>query len=170
LSRLIAGVKSKGKLLLDGRNSDSEKHEAGELRDSNHYTTGPQQRAKETENLRPGAALGPCQTLATPSHSWSVVRMAIRHRVHIERRGPRRRFRYEAPAGNMVSNRRSCARVLPVQRLEDSFFGVCTTRGRDASSSTPKTKIRGRALGERTLAKILGGQTRAKLGRTWRLL
>ena len=68
-----------------------------------------------------------------------------------------RRFRYEAPAGNIGINIGVAAPMayFPFSGWKDSFFGIMHGQGRDASRVLHRKESSGRTLGKRAFAQVL---------------
>jgi malonate-semialdehyde dehydrogenase (acetylating)/methylmalonate-semialdehyde dehydrogenase len=115
-----------------------------------------------TSDLADTEIFGPCSASFTPTHGRRA-RLSRTQRlrqpgvaVHVERAAARR-FRYEAPAGNIGINIGVAAPMayFPFSGWKDSFFGDLHGQGRDAIEFyTDKESCR-RALGQRHSRKVL---------------
>ena len=82
-------------------------------------------------------------TSTKPSRSLSAIPTATRRRLFTSSGAAARRFRYEAPAGNIGINIGVAAPMayFPFSGWKDSFFGVLHGQGRDAVEFYTEKKV-----------------------------
>ena len=142
-SLIGVGEKQGAKVLLDGRNPKIPKHEAGNFVKPTILDDVP-----ATSDLADTEIFGPVLSLVHADDMDEALafleRSAYGNQASLftSSGSAARRFRYEAPAGNIGINIGVAAPMayFPFSGWKDSFFGICTARAAMPSSSTPKRK------------------------------
>src|SRR5215469_1424256 len=134
-SLIAAGEKQGAKVILDGRNAKISKHEAG-------YFVKPTilDGLPATSDLAHTEIFGPVLSLIHASDMDEAIAFLERNpfgnqaSLFTSSGSAARRFRYEAPAGNIGINIGVAAPMayFPFTGWKDSFFGVMHAQGRDA--------------------------------------
>jgi len=143
-SSIAAGEKQGAKVLLDGRNTRIPKHEAGSfVKPTILDNLPPTSELVDTEIFGPVLSLVHAkdmdEALAFLEHSAYGNQASL----FTSSGSAARRFRYEAPAGNIGINIGVAAPMayFPFSGWKDSFFGIMHAQGRDAIEFYTEKKI-----------------------------
>ncbi len=161
-SLIATGEKQGAKVLLDGRNSRIPKHEAGNFVKPTVLDGVP-----ATSELTETEIFGPVLSLVHANDMDEALAFLERSpygnqaSLFTSSGAAARRFRYEAPAGNIGINIGVAAPMayFPVQRLERQLLRHHARPGTRRHRVLYRKENRGRALGERPLAQILESGT-----------
>jgi len=138
------GEKQGAKVLLDGRNSKIPKHEAGNFVNPTILDDLP-----VTSDLADTEIFGPVLSLVHADSLDEALTFLERSpygnqaSLFTSSGSAARRFRYEAPAGNIGINIGVAAPMayFPFSGWKDSFFGVLHGQGRDAVEFYTEKKV-----------------------------
>jgi len=143
-SLIGAGEKQGAKVLLDGRNARIPKHEAGNFVKPTILDNLP-----PTSELVDTEIFGPVLSLIHAKDMDEAIAF-LQHSAYGNQASlftssgsAARRFRYEAPAGNIGINIGVAAPMayFPFSGWKDSFFGIMHAQGRDAIEFYTEKKI-----------------------------
>src|SRR6266478_2378043 len=143
-SLIAAGEKQGAKLLLDGRNSRIPKHEAGNFVKPTILDGVPaSSELTETEIFGPVLSLVHANDMDEALAFLERSPYGNQASLFTSSGAAARRFRYEAPAGNIGINIGVAAPMayFPFSGWKDSFFGVMHAQGRDAIEFYTEKKI-----------------------------
>jgi malonate-semialdehyde dehydrogenase (acetylating)/methylmalonate-semialdehyde dehydrogenase len=143
-SLIATGEKQGAKVLLDGRNSRITKHEGGNFVKPTILDAVP-----ATSELTETEIFGPVLSLVHANDLDEALafleRSAYGNQASLftSSGAAARRFRYEAPAGNIGINIGVAAPMayFPFSGWKDSFFGIMHAQGRDAIEFYTEKKI-----------------------------
>jgi malonate-semialdehyde dehydrogenase (acetylating)/methylmalonate-semialdehyde dehydrogenase len=143
-SLIATGEKQGAKVLLDGRNSRIPKHEGGNFVKPTILDGVP-----ATSELTETEIFGPVLSLVHANDMEEALafleRSAYGNQASLftSSGSAARRFRYEAPAGNIGINIGVAAPMayFPFSGWKDSFFGIMHAQGRDAIEFYTEKKI-----------------------------
>jgi len=143
-SLIAMGEKQGAKVLLDGRNSKIPKHEAGNFVNPTILDDLP-----VTSDLADTEIFGPVLSLVHADSLDEALTFLERSpygnqaSLFTSSGSAARRFRYEAPAGNIGINIGVAAPMayFPFSGWKDSFFGVLHGQGRDAVEFYTEKKV-----------------------------
>jgi malonate-semialdehyde dehydrogenase (acetylating)/methylmalonate-semialdehyde dehydrogenase len=143
-SLIATGEKQGAKVLLDGRNSRIPKHEGGNFVRPTILDGVP-----ATSELTETEIFGPVLSLVHANDMDEALafleRSAYGNQASLftSSGAAARRFRYEAPAGNIGINIGVAAPMayFPFSGWKDSFFGIMHAQGRDAIEFYTEKKI-----------------------------
>ena len=143
-SLIATGEKQGAKVLLDGRNSRIPKHEAGNFVKPTILDGVP-----ATSELTETEIFGPVLSLVHANDMDEALAFLERSpygnqaSLFTSSGAAARRFRYEAPAGNIGINIGVAAPMayFPFSGWKDSFFGIMHAQGRDAIEFYTEKKI-----------------------------
>jgi malonate-semialdehyde dehydrogenase (acetylating) / methylmalonate-semialdehyde dehydrogenase len=143
-SLITTGEKQGAKVLLDGRNSRIARHEAGNFVKPTILDSVP-----ATSELTETEIFGPVLSLVHANDMDEALAFLERNpygnqaSLFTSSGSAARRFRYEAPAGNIGINIGVAAPMayFPFSGWKDSFFGVMHAQGRDAIEFYTEKKI-----------------------------
>jgi malonate-semialdehyde dehydrogenase (acetylating)/methylmalonate-semialdehyde dehydrogenase len=143
-SLIATGEKQGAKVLLDGRNSRIPKHESGNFVRPTILDGVP-----ATSELTETEIFGPVLSLVHANDMDEALafleRSAYGNQASLftSSGAAARRFRYEAPAGNIGINIGVAAPMayFPFSGWKDSFFGIMHAQGRDAIEFYTEKKI-----------------------------
>jgi malonate-semialdehyde dehydrogenase (acetylating)/methylmalonate-semialdehyde dehydrogenase len=143
-SLIATGEKEGAKILLDGRNSRIPKHETG-----NFVRPTVLDGVPATSELTETEIFGPVLSLVHANDMDEALafleRSAYGNQASLftSSGAAARRFRYEAPAGNIGINIGVAAPMayFPFSGWKDSFFGIMHAQGRDAIEFYTEKKI-----------------------------
>jgi len=143
-SLIAMGEKQGAKVLLDGRNSKIPKHEAGNFVNPTILDDLP-----VTSDLADTEIFGPVLSLVHADSLDEALTFLKRSpygnqaSLFTSSGSAARRFRYEAPAGNIGINIGVAAPMayFPFSGWKDSFFGVLHGQGRDAVEFYTEKKV-----------------------------
>jgi malonate-semialdehyde dehydrogenase (acetylating)/methylmalonate-semialdehyde dehydrogenase len=143
-SLIATGEKQGAKVLLDGRNSRIPKHEGGNfVRPTILDGVPATSELTETEIFGPVLSLVHANDM-DEAHAF-LERSAYGNQASLftSSGAAARRFRYEAPAGNIGINIGVAAPMayFPFSGWKDSFFGIMHAQGRDAIEFYTEKKI-----------------------------
>jgi malonate-semialdehyde dehydrogenase (acetylating)/methylmalonate-semialdehyde dehydrogenase len=135
IEQLIAqGLESGGRIVLDGRNARISGYEGGSFIKPTVLTgIGPDHELSSTEIFGPVLTLQPAQTLDQAIEILSRSPYGNAASIFTSDGNAARKFRYEAPAGNIGVNIGVAAPMayFPFSGWKDSFLGVLHGQGRD---------------------------------------
>ena len=157
-SLIDAGESKARKLLLDGRKRESPKHEAGNFVKPTILDAFP-----ATSELADTEIFGPVLSLVHANDMDDALafleRSAYGNQASLftSSGAAARRFRYEAPAGNIGINIGVAAPMayFPFSGWKDSFFGDHARPGPRCRRVLYRKESRGGALGQRPLTQVL---------------
>jgi malonate-semialdehyde dehydrogenase (acetylating) / methylmalonate-semialdehyde dehydrogenase len=143
-SLIAMGEKQGAKVLLDGRNPKIAKYEAGNFLKPTILNNVP-----ATSDLTDTEIFGPVLSLVHASDMDEALAFLERNpygnqaSLFTSSGSAARRFRYEAPAGNIGINIGVAAPMayFPFSGWKDSFFGVLHAQGRDAIEFYTEKKV-----------------------------
>jgi malonate-semialdehyde dehydrogenase (acetylating)/methylmalonate-semialdehyde dehydrogenase len=128
------GLETGGKALLDGRNPKVENGEKGAFLNPTILSgIGPDNELSGTEIFGPVLSMQPASTLDEAIQILSRSRYGNAASIFTSDGNAARKFRYEAPAGNIGVNIGVAAPMayFPFSGWKDSFLGVLHGQGRD---------------------------------------
>jgi malonate-semialdehyde dehydrogenase (acetylating)/methylmalonate-semialdehyde dehydrogenase len=134
-SLIAQGASEGAKILLDGRNARIPKHEAGNFVKPTILDSVPQEsKLTHTEIFGPVLSLVPADNLDDALDFLARSPYGNQASIFTTSGAAARRFRYEAPAGNVGINIGVAAPMayFPFSGWKDSFFGTVHGQGRDA--------------------------------------
>jgi len=134
-SLIAQGASEGAKILLDGRNARIPKHEAGNFVKPTILDRVPQEsKLTHTEIFGPVLSLVPADNLDDALDFLARSPYGNQASIFTTSGAAARRFRYEAPAGNVGINIGVAAPMayFPFSGWKDSFFGTVHGQGRDA--------------------------------------
>jgi malonate-semialdehyde dehydrogenase (acetylating) / methylmalonate-semialdehyde dehydrogenase len=143
-SLIATGEKQGAKVLLDGRNSKIPKYEAGNFVNPTILDNLPVTSAlADTEIFGPVLSLVHADTLDEALTFLERSPYGNQASLFTSSGSAARRFRYEAPAGNIGINIGVAAPMayFPFSGWKDSFFGVLHGQGRDAIEFYTEKKV-----------------------------
>ncbi|HXZ41792.1 MAG TPA: CoA-acylating methylmalonate-semialdehyde dehydrogenase [Terriglobales bacterium] len=143
-SLIAAGEKQGGKVLLDGRNARIPKHEAGSfVKPTILDNLPPTSELVDTEIFGPVLSLIHAKNLDEALAFLEHSAYGNQASLFTSSGSAARRFRYEAPAGNIGINIGVAAPMayFPFSGWKDSFFGIMHAQGRDAIEFYTEKKI-----------------------------
>ena len=143
-SLIAAGEKQGAKVILDGRNAKVSKHESGNFVKPTILDGLP-----ATSELAHTEIFGPVLSLVHANDMDEAIAFLERNpfgnqaSLFTSSGSAARRFRYEAPAGNIGINIGVAAPMayFPFSGWKDSFFGVMHGQGRDAIEFYTEKKV-----------------------------
>jgi malonate-semialdehyde dehydrogenase (acetylating)/methylmalonate-semialdehyde dehydrogenase len=143
-SLIAAGEKQGAKVILDGRNAQIPKHESGHFLKPTILDGLP-----ATSELAHTEIFGPVLSLIHANDMDEAIAFLERNpfgnqaSLFTSSGSAARRFRYEAPAGNIGINIGVAAPMayFPFSGWKDSFFGVMHGQGRDAIEFYTEKKV-----------------------------
>src|SRR6266851_4697433 len=143
-SLIAAGEKQGAKLLLDGRNSRIPKHEAGNFVKPTILDGVPaSSELTETEIFGPVLSLVHANDMDEALAFLERSPYGNQASLFTSSGAAARRFRYEAPAGNIGINIGVAAPMayFPFTGWKESFFGILHGQGRDAVEFYTESKV-----------------------------
>ncbi len=143
-SLIAAGEKQGAKVLLDGRNPKIPKHEAGNfVKPTILDDVPPTSEVADTEIFGPVLSLIHARDLDEALAFLERSAYGNQASLFTSSGAAARRFRYEAPAGNIGINIGVAAPMayFPFSGWKDSFFGVLHGQGRDAIEFYTEKKV-----------------------------
>src|SRR5580693_2093787 len=145
IESLIAGGEKQGaKVLLDGRNPKIPKYEAGNfVRPTILDDVSPTSEVADTEIFGPVLSLIHARDLDEALAFLEHSKYGNQASLFTSSGAAARRFRYEAPAGNIGINIGVAAPMayFPFSGWKDSFFGILHGQGRDAIEFYTEKKV-----------------------------
>src|SRR6202050_1515885 len=145
IESLIAGGEKQGaKVLLDGRNPKIPKYEAGNfVRPTILDDVSPTSEVADTEIFGPVLSLIHARDLDEALAFLEHSKYGNQASLFTSSGAAARRFRYEAPAGNIGINIGVAAPMayFPFSGWKDSFFGILHGQGRDAVEFYTEKKV-----------------------------
>jgi len=143
-SLIATGEKQGAKLLLDGRNPKIPKHEAGNfVKPTILDDVSPTSDVADTEIFGPVLSLIHARDLDEALAFLEHSKYGNQASLFTSSGAAARRFRYEAPAGNIGINIGVAAPMayFPFSGWKDSFFGILHGQGRDAIEFYTEKKV-----------------------------
>src|SRR6202162_3750283 len=143
-SLIATGEKQGAKILLDGRNPKIPKHEAGNfVKPTILDDVSPTTHVADTEIFGPVLSLIHARALDEALVFLERSKYGNQASLFTSSGAAARRFRYEAPAGNIGINIGVAAPMayFPFSGWKDSFFGILHGQGRDAVEFYTESKI-----------------------------
>src|ERR1700685_774264 len=143
-SLIAVGEKQGAKVLLDGRNPKIAKYEAGNLlKPTIIEDVPPTSEVADTEIFGPVLSLIHARDLDEALVFLEHSRYGNQASLFTSSGAAARRFRYEAPAGNIGINIGVAAPMayFPFSGWKDSFFGILHGQGRDAVEFYTEKKV-----------------------------
>src|ERR1700693_459385 len=143
-SLIATGEKQGAKVLLDGRNPKIPKHEAGNfVKPTILDDVSPTREVADTEIFGPVLSLIHARALDEALVFLERSKYGNQASLFTSSGAAARRFRYEAPAGNIGINIGVAAPMayFPFSGWKDSFFGILHGQGRDAIEFYTEKKV-----------------------------
>jgi len=143
-SLIAVGEKQGAKVLLDGRNPKIPRHEAGNfVKPTILDDVSPTSEVADTEIFGPVLSLIHARDLDEALAFLEHSRYGNQASLFTSSGSAARRFRYEAPAGNIGINIGVAAPMayFPFSGWKDSFFGILHGQGRDAIEFYTEKKV-----------------------------
>jgi malonate-semialdehyde dehydrogenase (acetylating)/methylmalonate-semialdehyde dehydrogenase len=143
-SLIATGEKQGAKVLLDGRNPKIPKHEAGNfVKPTILDDVSPTSEVADTEIFGPVLSLIHARDLDEALAFLERSKYGNQASLFTSSGAAARRFRYEAPAGNIGINIGVAAPMayFPFSGWKDSFFGILHGQGRDALEFYTEKKV-----------------------------
>jgi malonate-semialdehyde dehydrogenase (acetylating) / methylmalonate-semialdehyde dehydrogenase len=143
-SLIAAGEEQGAKVLLDGRNPKIQKYEAGNfVKPTILDDVSPTSEVADTEIFGPVLSLIHARDLDEALAFLEHSKYGNQASLFTSSGAAARRFRYEAPAGNIGINIGVAAPMayFPFSGWKDSFFGILHGQGRDAVEFYTEKKV-----------------------------